>query len=178
MKIRKLMLICVLLTFFVFLSAGSDFIQQKELTVDEAKIMVSTAKLTAMFSEGKIEDMVTKLYNKDAVIFLPREDWLKQKGAPKEIFGFWASLMKKFPKGEVRGHDMIKQFWMAFKEMGMKDVVFKIVNFSTVNEVSNMTFKYSFIQGEREGLKDPGGDGGAIWVHRLECTWGMVIQYF
>jgi hypothetical protein len=177
MKIKKFLLLCILLTFFVFLSAGWDFIQQKEPTSEE-KVIANTAKLTAKFSEGKIEDMVTTLYNKDAVIFLPREDWLKQKGAPKEILGFWAPLMKMFPDGKVKGHEMIIKFWTALKEIGVKKIVFETVNLSIVNEVGNQTFKYSFIPGEKEGLKDPGGDGGGIWVHRLECTWEMITQYF
>jgi len=179
MKLKNFLIFCALLTFFVLFSAGRDCIQQKELTVDETKIMVNTSKLTAMFSEGRIDDMVTQLYNKDAVIFLPREDWLKQKGAPKETLEFWAHLMKKFPTGEVRGHDMIKQFWNAFKEMGAKDVVFNIVNLSIANEAANQTFRYSFIvQKAARVPEDPEGEGGAIWRHRYDCQWELVTQYF
>jgi len=139
--------------------------------------MATIAKLTAKFSEGKIEDMVTTLYNKDAVIFIPREAWLKQKGAPKEISEFWAPLMKNFPEGKVKGHETIIKFWKALKERRMKEVVFKIVNCSIVNEVCNLTFKYSLIPEEKEGLKDPGGDGGAILVHREECWYEIVFIY-
>lgn len=178
MKIKKFLLLCVLLISFVFLSAGWDCIQEKELTIDEAKVIANTAKLSAMFSEGKLEDMVTKLYNNDAVIFLPREDWLKQKGAPKETFGFWAPLMKMFPNGKVKGREMIIKFWTAFKGRGVQNIVFKIVNFSIANEVANQTFKYSFIPEQKEGLKDTGGNGGGIWVHREECFWELIIQYF
>lgn len=179
MKFRSLIIFCTLLAFSVLFSAGRDGIQQKEPGVEETKIMVNTSKLTAMFSEGRIDDMVMQLYSKDAVIFLPREDWLRQKDAPREIFGFWASLMKKFPTGEARGHEMIKLFWKTFKEMGAKDVVFNILNLAITNEVANQTYRYSFIvQKEAGAPEDPDFEGGALWRHRYECQWELVIQYF